>query len=414
MSTKTGESYSSHARGVAARGDRVRARADREGLVRAQRAGRAVVRARPSRLRLRVRGLRRACAGLRPTRNQHHRAAAGRDDGDVPLGGRPGGLPRRGRRGAPDRRRRGAAAAAMGSRPLPAEGRAHDRRRGRRAVRDRRRRRARPLDRPRTGAATRSTRPPAATTPASRRRRRCRSRRTPTSGRRRRSATATASSRTEPDALLAGGARAARRSSPGAQSAHGRRSPRIVADAENAFDDGWADAPAGRDEPREDDDPLQDVYLGGAGVVDALQPPRAARLRRPAAGLRPLPRAVARRPAGLPGRGRRAEPLGARPGSGSSCSGSRPRRRTCERLAELIAANAQDERRELMWGSPGTILAGRELGLDVTARASMAPRRSGRTTASGHSGCTGRRSRCLGPAHGFAGCVLALGDGRPV
>ena len=38
-----------------------------------------------------------------------------------------------------------------------------------------------------------------------------------------------------------------------------------------------------------------------------------------------------------------------------------------ERLAELIAANERDERCELMWGSPGTILAGRELGLDVTA-----------------------------------------------
>ena len=38
-----------------------------------------------------------------------------------------------------------------------------------------------------------------------------------------------------------------------------------------------------------------------------------------------------------------------------------------ERLAELIAANAQDEHCELMSGSAGTILAGREVGLDVTA-----------------------------------------------
>ena len=44
-----------------------------------------------------------------------------------------------------------------------------------------------------------------------------------------------------------------------------------------------------------------------------------------------------------------------------------PSQANLERLSELIAANEQDERCELMWGSPGTILAGRELGLDVTA-----------------------------------------------
>ena len=57
----------------------------------------------------------------------------------------------------------------------------------------------------------------------------------------------------------------------------------------------------------------------------------------------------------------------ARRESGSSCRGSRRPQANLERLSELIAANAEDERCELMWGSPGTILAGRELGLDVTA-----------------------------------------------
>jgi lantibiotic modifying enzyme len=62
-----------------------------------------------------------------------------------------------------------------------------------------------------------------------------------------------------------------------------------------------------------------------------------------------------------------------------------------------------------MWGSPGTILAGRELGLDVTE--SIAWLRAQRDadglwTQRLH----GQSSRCLGPAHGFAGCVLALGD----
>ena len=62
-----------------------------------------------------------------------------------------------------------------------------------------------------------------------------------------------------------------------------------------------------------------------------------------------------------------------------------------------------------MWGSPGTILAGRELGLDVTASVEWL---HGQRDADGlwTQQLYGRSSRCLGPAHGFAGCVLALGD----
>ena len=62
-----------------------------------------------------------------------------------------------------------------------------------------------------------------------------------------------------------------------------------------------------------------------------------------------------------------------------------------------------------MWGSPGTILAGRELGLDVTASVEWL---RGQRDADGlwTQRLSGQSSRCLGPAHGFAGCVLALGD----
>ena len=79
------------------------------------------------------------------------------------------------------------------------------------------------------------------------------------------------------------------------------------------------------------------------------------------------------------------------------------------RLSELIAANAQDERCELMWGSPGTILAGRELGLDVTAsvewlRSARDPDGLWTQQLYGHT------RRFLGPVHGFAGCALALGE----
>jgi hypothetical protein len=86
-----------------------------------------------------------------------------------------------------------------------------------------------------------------------------------------------------------------------------------------------------------------------------------------------------------------------------------PSQANLNRLSELIAANERDERCELMWGSPGTILVGRELGLDVSASVEWLHGRRDKDglwtqQLSGHS------RRFLGPAHGFAGCVLALGD----
>jgi hypothetical protein len=86
-----------------------------------------------------------------------------------------------------------------------------------------------------------------------------------------------------------------------------------------------------------------------------------------------------------------------------------PSEANLERLSELIAANERDERCELMWGSPGTILAGRELGLDVSA--SIEWLHSQRDTEGlWTQELSGHRMRYLGPVHGFAGCVLALGD----
>jgi len=62
-----------------------------------------------------------------------------------------------------------------------------------------------------------------------------------------------------------------------------------------------------------------------------------------------------------------------------------------------------------MWGSPGTILAGRELGLDVTASIEWLHSRRDREGLCAQQ-LSERSSRDLGPVHGFAGCVLALGD----
>ena len=87
-----------------------------------------------------------------------------------------------------------------------------------------------------------------------------------------------------------------------------------------------------------------------------------------------------------------------------------PSAENLKRLAELVDANAQAEQQELMWGSPGTILIGRELGLDVDEavdwlRAQRAP------DGLWMQDLYGNQRRHIGPAHGFAGCALALADG---
>src|SRR4051794_18311556 len=77
------------------------------------------------------------------------------------------------------------------------------------------------------------------------------------------------------------------------------------------------------------------------------------------------------------------------------------------RLQELIAANADDPRRELLWGSPGTMLAARHAGLDATpsaARLLELVDSDGLWTQD----LDGHVARYLGPAHGFAGNIHAL------
>jgi hypothetical protein len=183
----------------------------------------------------------------------------------------------------------------------------------------------------------------------------------------------------------------------------------IVADTESAFDDGW---PAHPQDLLPDEDPatrFRTLYGGGAGVVDALD--RLARrglveLRRDYVPY--LERSV-EAPSDFPDEDDERSLWGGKTGIRLVLQRLAPSQANLERLAELIAANAQDERCELMWGSPGTILAGRELGVDVTPSIEWL---LGRRDADGlwtqllH----GRSGRGLGPAHGFAGCVLALGD----
>ena len=183
----------------------------------------------------------------------------------------------------------------------------------------------------------------------------------------------------------------------------------IAADAEDAFEDGWTMHPADVDPGDDPTSRWRSLYLGGAGVVDALH--RLAgrgfvELRRDYA---PYLEEMLAAPSEVPDEG-------SEPGLWMGETGVRlvlqrlaPSQANLDRLAELIAATARDERCELMWGSPGTILAGRALGLDVGASVEwLRAQRDEDGLWTQHVYGTSRRH--LGPAHGFAGCALALGD----
>ena len=175
----------------------------------------------------------------------------------------------------------------------------------------------------------------------------------------------------------------------------------IVADAEQAFEDGWPVHPLDDDEytpPRP-----RTLYLGGAGVVAALH-----RLGSEHDWVPYLERSLEAAP-DFPGEDSDRSLWMGEVGIRLVLQRLAPSPENRERLAALIAANAQDERCELMWGSPGTILAGRELGLDVTPSVEwLRARREEDGLWTQH--LYGRVGRALGPAHGFAGCALALGD----
>jgi hypothetical protein len=183
----------------------------------------------------------------------------------------------------------------------------------------------------------------------------------------------------------------------------------IVADVESAFDDGWPTHPQDVEEDDDASTRFRTVYLGGAGVVDALD--RLARrgfveLRRDYVPY--LERSLEAAP-DFPDENPERSVWGGETGIRLVLQRLAPSQANLERLSELIAANERDEHCELMWGSPGTILAGRELGLDVTA--SIEWLRGQRDTEGlWTQQLSGHTARYLGPVHGFAGCVLALGD----
>jgi Lanthionine synthetase C-like protein len=182
----------------------------------------------------------------------------------------------------------------------------------------------------------------------------------------------------------------------------------IVRDTEDAFDDGWLVHPDDDEGDLSGPRP-RTLYLGGAGVVAALHRLAArghAELRRDYA--RYLEDSVAWLP-DFPDEDVDRSLLAGEPGVRLVLQRLAPSAANLERLAELIAANEQDERCELMWGSPGTILAARELGFDVSSAVAWL---LGRRDADGlwTQPIGSKPHRHLGPMHGFAGCALALGD----
>jgi hypothetical protein len=199
----------------------------------------------------------------------------------------------------------------------------------------------------------------------------------------------------------------------------------IVADAEDAFDPNtlWPAHPL--DEDGEPLPPLAGLYLGASGVVwalDALARTGAVALRRDwvdvAARLPERYTATPDLPEYSDGKPVPSLLIGE---SGILLVAHRlaPEARHVERMLACVRANAQNPTRELMWGSPGTMLAA-QLMFERTADPRLAD--AWRESADWLwdewrdevwvQDLYGRIRPFLGPAHGFAGNVhvLARGD----
>jgi hypothetical protein len=187
----------------------------------------------------------------------------------------------------------------------------------------------------------------------------------------------------------------------------------IVAETEAAFDDGWpthAD-----DEEEEASRRLRTIYAGGSGVISAL-----GELQR--RGLVELqhdyvPYLEQEYVPDYPDDDHQRGLYFGEAGTRLVLQRTTPTSANAERLAEMIAANAQDEHRELMWGSAGTMLVAAEMHRSTNEdrwaelwRESAAWLEDERDPESGvwTQVIVGKPAQYLGPAHGFAGCMLAL------
>jgi hypothetical protein len=189
----------------------------------------------------------------------------------------------------------------------------------------------------------------------------------------------------------------------------------IAEDAEGAFDDGWPTHPQDADDEDDETRRFRTVYLGGAGVVqalDSLQQRALVELRRDY-----VPYLEPTYAPDFPEHDHQRSLWMGETGIRLVLHRLSPSRENADRLAELIAANAHDERCEVMWGSPGTMLAAAAMHeLTHESRwfdlwdASAAWLRGQWDVETGvwTQRLYERVRQFIGPAHGFAGCVLAL------
>jgi len=190
----------------------------------------------------------------------------------------------------------------------------------------------------------------------------------------------------------------------------------IAEDAEASFDDGWSTHPQDIVDEGDEERRFRTVYAGGAGVVqalDSLQRRGLIELRRDYVSY--LQRVYE---PDFPAVDHERSLWMGETGIRLVLQRLSPSKENADRLADLVAANAEDQRREVMWGSPGTMLAaaamheltgeGRWLDLWRESAAWLRDEWDPETGLWTQQLDGGLVEQFIGPAHGFAGCVLAL------
>jgi hypothetical protein len=189
----------------------------------------------------------------------------------------------------------------------------------------------------------------------------------------------------------------------------------IVEDAEETFAGGWPTHPADSNGPDDDARRFRTIYLGGAGVVQALtelQHRGLAEVHRDYVPYLEQPYEP-----DFPDEDVQRSLWMGETGIRLVLQRLAPSADNADRLETLIRANVRDERCEVMWGSPGTMLAAAALH-ELTAeerwlelwRESAAWLRDewDPDTEVWTQRLYGTVEQYIGPAHGFAGCMLAL------
>jgi hypothetical protein len=184
----------------------------------------------------------------------------------------------------------------------------------------------------------------------------------------------------------------------------------IAADCENSFAASWPMHPL--DAESDDDGPYATVYIGSAGVIHALSLLAERGLTVDGRDWVPVLERALEGYRSTPEFEEWAHPPSFWMGeTGILLALNRlvPSTEHATRIAELVEANIDDTRREFMWGTPGTMLAARAIDRPDLWRASAESLRAARDEDGlWTQRIYGQELRFLGPAHGFAGCVVAL------